>query len=95
MSDLFKTRKFTQWLDGLGDVRAIAHVLVRVELLAMAEPGGDESVSENVSVLRLDSAFGLRVYFTRKNDSIVLLAGGDRNTQAVDVEQALRLAANV
>ena len=52
-----------------------------------------KAVGEGVSEMRIDYGPGYRVYFTRqKRELIVLLAGGDKSTQAADIKTALRLA---
>jgi len=46
--------------------------------------------------LRIDYGPGYRVYFRKRGrELIVLLAGGDKNTQASDIKTALRLARNL
>jgi putative addiction module killer protein len=53
-------------------------------------------VGEGVSELRIDFGPGYRVYFKRAGrELIVLLAGGDKTTQAQDIKTALRLARNL
>ena len=43
--------------------------------------------------MRIDYGPGYRVYFARHGrDVVVLLAGGDKRTQATDIKTALRLA---
>jgi putative addiction module killer protein len=75
------------------DSRARARVLVRVERLCQGNPGDVEPVGEGVSELRIDYGPGYRVYFRRiGRDSVVLLIGGDKSSQARDVEAAHRLA---
>ena len=52
-----------------------------------------EPVGEGVSELRIDYGPGYRVYFRKRGrELIVLLAGGDKSTQAKDIKEALRLA---
>ena len=88
-----KTEVFALWLDGLRDLRARARVQVRIERLASGNPGDVAPVGEGVSELRIDYGPGYRVYFERRGaDSIILLAGGRKSTQARDIEAALRLA---
>lgn len=71
-------------------------MLARVERLAAGNPGDVKSVGQGVSELRIDYGPGYRVYFVRTGKTvIVLLAGGDKATQAADIETALRLAANL
>ena len=73
-----------------------ARVLVRVECLAVGNPGDVRPAGEGVSELRIDYGPGYRVYFTMLGRTIVvLLAGGDKRTQSRDVETALRLARNL
>lgn len=48
-----------------------------------------EPVGEGVSELRIDYGPGYRVYSTmREHTVIILLAGGDKRTQAVDIKSA-------
>ena len=45
--------------------------------------------------LRLFFGPGYRVYFTKRGrELVILLAGGDKSTQATDIKTALRLAHN-
>jgi putative addiction module killer protein/probable addiction module antidote protein len=94
--DIRKTEIFARWLDGLKDVRARARVLARIERLAGGNPGDVAPVGEGVSELRIDYGPGYRVYFKRSGrELIVLLAGGDKDSQAKDIKTALRLARNL
>ncbi len=96
MLEIRKTETFAQWLDGLHDIHARARVQVRVERLAAGNPGDVRPVGEGVSELRIDYGPGYRVYFTRRGRTvIILLAGGDKRTQAADIKTALRLARNL
>lgn len=91
-----KTEVFALWLDGLRDLRARARVQIRIERLASGNPGDVAPVGEGVSELRIDYGPGYRVYFkSRGADSIILLAGGRKSTQAGDIKAALRLARNL
>lgn len=68
----------------------------RIERLAAGNPGDVEPVGEGVSEMRIDYGPGYRVYFKRcGRESIILLAGGDKSTQAKDIKTALRLAQNL
>lgn len=96
MYEIRKTDMYAQWLDGLRDIRVRARVLARVERLATGNPGDVRPVGEGVSELRIDYGPGYRVYFTMSGRTvIILLAGGDKRTQAADIKTALRLAHNL
>jgi putative addiction module killer protein len=94
--EIRRTEEFASWLDGLRDQKARARVLVRIERLAAGNPGDIKPVGQGVSELRIDHGPGYRVYFTRRGrELIILLAGGDKRTQAVDIRTALNLAGNL
>lgn len=96
MYEIRKTDTYAKWLDGLRDIHARARVLARVERLVAGNPGDVKPVGEGVSEMRIDYGPGYRVYFTlRGRTLIILLAGGDKRTQAADIKTALRLARNL
>lgn len=91
--EIRKTDFFARWLDGLRDTRARARVQVRIERLAMGNPGDVKPVGEGVSELRIQYGPGYRVYFKQQGDALILLlAGGDKNSQKRDIRAALELA---
>jgi putative addiction module killer protein len=93
VAQVHKTEVFSKWLDGLADVRARARVLVRIERLALGNPGDVKPVGAAVSELRIDYGPGYRVYFTKVGrEIIILLAGGTKQTQDADIKLAVRLA---
>ena len=96
MFEIRKTEAYALWLDGLRDLNARARIQVRVERLAAGNTGDVKPVGEGVSELRIDYGPGYRVYFTmRGRELVILLAGGDKRTQATDIKTALRLARNL
>jgi putative addiction module killer protein len=96
VNEVRKTDNYARWLDGLRDIHARARILARVERLAAGNPGDVKPVGEGVSELRIDYGPGYRVYFTMRGRTvIILLAGGDKRTQATDIRRALRLARNL
>ena len=96
MIEIRKTELFAQWLDGLSDLQARARVQVRIERLAQGNAGDVQPVGGGVSELRINYGPGYRVYFKQRGrEVVVLLAGGDKRTQARDIRTALRLARNL
>jgi len=96
MVEIRETLYFAQWLDGLRDLRARARVQVRIERLASGHAGDVKPVGAGVSELRIDYGPGYRVYFIKCGVTVlILLAGGDKRSQAADIKLALRLARNL
>jgi putative addiction module killer protein len=96
MIEIRKTETFALWLDHLRDLPARARVQARIERLARGNPGDVKPIGEGVSELRIDCGPGYRVYFQRcGHELVILLAGGDKSTQAKDIKNALRLARNL
>ena len=93
MFTLRRTDVFAKWIDALADVKGRARVLARIERLSMGHAGDVKSVGDGVSELRIDFGPGYRVYFAKVGGVIiVLLAGGDKSSQARDIRAAIRLA---
>lgn len=91
-----KSEIFAKWLDGLSDIRARARVLVRIERLVSGNPGDAAPVGKGVSELRINYGPGYRVYYKQVGQVLlILLAGGNKQTQAKDIKTALRLAKNL
>jgi putative addiction module killer protein len=61
--EIRKTDEFSNWLDGLRDLRARARIQVRIERLALGNPGDAQPVGEGVSELRIHFGPGYRVYY--------------------------------
>ena len=93
MIEIRRTQAFSDWLHGLKDRRARAKIALRIDRLALGNPGDVAPVGEGVSELRIHHGGGYRLYFVaRGRDLIVLLGGGDKSTQAKDIRAAKRLA---
>lgn len=96
MIEILKTDVFGRWLDSLRDIHARARVLARIERLAAGNAGDVKPVGEGISELRINYGPGYRVYFTKRGrEVVILLAGGDKRTQAGDIKIAVRLARNL
>lgn len=75
------------------DENARARILIRIRRLSMDNFGDVRPVGSGVGELRIDYGSGYRVYFKRRGDTIVLLlAGGTKKTQEVDIANAKELA---
>jgi len=93
MIEVRQTEVFSQWFDSLRDRQARARINVRIRRLSLGNFGDAKPVGEGVSELRIDFGPGYRVYFVRRGRALViLLVGGDKDTQDRDIRKAQKLA---
>jgi putative addiction module killer protein len=94
MYDLYRTRTFIDWIDGLRDKRAAAHIARRLLMLQLHGHFGDrKQVARSVIEMRVHFGPCYRVYLTQRGSKIVvLLCGGDKGSQGRDIENAIELA---
>jgi len=93
MIEVRQTDEYAEWFKSLRDRRARARINTRIRRLSLGNPGDVKPVGEGVSELRIDYGPGYRVYFIQRGGSLViLLAGGDKQTQNRDIRTALELA---
>lgn len=96
MKTVQKTDDYNLWFSGLTDKMVKSRILARIDRLADGNAGDAAPVGEGVSELRLHFGSGWRVYYIERNGQlIILLAGGNKSTQAKDIKQALELARNL
>lgn len=96
MIEIRQTDTFANWINELRDDNARMRVEVRIRRLQLGNAGDVKPVGEGVSEMRIDYGPGYRVYFIRHETTVVvLLAGGDKRTQARDIKQAIELAKNL
>ncbi|SFD34676.1 putative addiction module killer protein [Bosea sp. CRIB-10] len=96
MVEIRKTQTFANWLADLRDRQAKARIIVRIERMQAGNFGDHKSVGDGVSEMRIDYGPGYRVYFAVRGTTIViLLCGGDKGTQRMDVAKAKQLAKEV
>lgn len=87
--DCYGRAPFSTWLEGLRNRAARARIRVRIDRLRLGNFGDCKPVGEGVKELRIDCGPGYRVYFGEAEGRVVLLlCGGDKHTQASDIERA-------
>lgn len=96
MATVLTTEVFDAWLEGLSDKRARLKIDVRIRRLALGHLGDVKPVGNGISDLRIYHGPGYRVYFVQRGRVvIVLLCGGDKNTQSRDIRAAQAFAADL
>lgn len=84
---------FVRWLKKLRDREGRLRILKRLRRLSDGQFGDCQPVGEGVHELRMFFGPGYRVYFAQQGDAIILLlTGGDKDSQAGDIARAKALA---
>ncbi len=79
----------TAWLVGLRDREAHARIVARLDRLKAGLFGDWKSVGGGICELRIDHGPGYRVYYAQDGKTLILLlSGGNKRTQAKDIEKA-------
>ncbi len=93
MFEIRKTLQFEAWMRSLRSEAIQVRIAARFLHLAKGNLGDWRPVGQGVCELRYHFGPGYRVYFTRRGDSIILLlAGGDKSSQAKNIAAAIDLA---
>lgn len=93
MIEVIETETFKAWLAGLRDQQAKLVIGARLARLMRGLSGDQRPVGGGVSELRVHVGPGYRIYLARRADVvIVLLCGGDKSSQARDIEKARVIA---
>lgn len=87
------TRRFLDWRDGLRDRKAKARIAARLLALESGHWGDAKPVGGGVTELRVHAGPGYRLYLTRRGPAwVLLLCGGDKDSQARDIAMAQAMA---
>jgi len=88
-----QTDVFSKWLKKLKDIQGKVSILRRIERTKSGNFGDHKPVGDTVYELRITVGPGYRVYYTLKNDELVmLLIGGNKSSQNNDIAKAKQLA---
>ncbi len=93
MKIIHTTEQFDVWFARLANRTGRARIQARIDRAEMGNFGDWEPVGEGVSEMRIHYGPGYRVYFVQRGmEVVILLAGGDKRSQARDIKTALKLA---
>lgn len=82
---------FTAWLNRLRDPTTRRRILQRLLRVESGHYGDYKPVGDGVHEFRFFFGAGYRVYFGEDGDKLViLLCGGDKDSQSRDIQQAQR-----
>jgi putative addiction module killer protein len=77
-----------QWLNELRDKKGRGIIRVRLNRIATGNFGNCEPVGDGVQELKIDFGPGYRVYFGVDGELLILLTGGDKDSQVKDIAVA-------
>ena len=89
MFQIERTVEFENWLDELRDARAQAKIAGRILRIESGLLGDWKTVGDGVSEIRIDYGPGYRLYYTIRQQVIVILLCGSAKT---DQKRTMRLA---
>lgn len=93
MLQLLQSETFKRWRTALKDRQAILRINARLERLRAGNFGDTKYLRDGISELRIDYGPGYRVYYMRRGQLVVvLLAGGEKHSQAADIARAITVA---
>ena len=93
MIEIRQTIEYARWFGALRDRTAKARIDIRLRRLSLGNPGDAKPVGDGISELRIDYGPGYRIYYVQQGSTlVVLLAGGDKSSQARDIRRAKELA---
>lgn len=88
MYQLSSTDVFDEWLESL-DKKTRLIVVARLDTVKLGSLGDHKSLKGGVSELRIHRSTGYRIYYTMQGKQLILLlAGGDKSSQAKDIARA-------
>jgi putative addiction module killer protein len=80
---------FEKWLTGIKDIKARAKINVKIDRLSMGNSGISKPLGGGISELKIDYGPGYRVYYGQSGKFLILLlCGGNKDTQQKDIEIA-------
>ncbi|HAC02072.1 type II toxin-antitoxin system RelE/ParE family toxin [Brevundimonas naejangsanensis] len=91
---VIETEEFGQWIKRLKDRMAKFMIAKRLQRIRDSGHLGDVApVGQGVSELRIHYGPGYRIYLLQHGDVlVVLLHGGDKDSQTTDIKRAIELA---
>jgi len=93
MIEIIRSATFDRWLSNLRDRQARVRILARLRRAADGNLGDYKLIGDGIFEMRLTFGPGYRLYFIRQGSNvIVLLCGGDKSSQARDIERARVIA---
>ena len=89
MYKILETDIFSNWLYKLKDIQGKVAILRRLKRVESGNFGDCKYLESSIYELRIKTGPGYRIYYTKKEDKVILLLiGGDKSTQQKDIKKA-------
>jgi putative addiction module killer protein len=96
MFTVLSTEAFSAWLDGLKDATTRRRLTRRLDRVERGHLGDFEVVGEGVMEMREYFGPGWRMYYGQRGTTVILmLGGGDKDSQVRDIAAAKRISADL
>ena len=93
MYSVIETDDFSAWLSKLKDRMTRARLIARLAKARLGNLGDIKPVGEGVFEMREFFGPGWRMYYVERSGAlIIMLGGGEKSSQASDIERARQLA---
>jgi len=91
--DVIRSKTFNKWMRALRDPVWKHRIIARIVAIESEDHFGDSKyLRDGIWELRFKSGAGFRVYYSRRGQQVViLLCGGDKSSQAADIENAIKI----
>jgi len=90
--EIEKTPLFDKWFKKLKDSQAKIRIGLRLKKIVQGHFGDHKQIDQNLSELRFFFGSGYRIYYTiKKGKVILLLNGGDKDSQSEDIAKAQQM----
>ncbi len=87
---------FAKWIKKVKDKSTLFRIQARLSRLEQGNFGDCKAIEADLFELRLFFSGGIRIYYTIQNEQVVLLlCGGDKSSQQVDIAKAKKLLREV
>lgn len=86
------TQTYGKWFAGVKDHSVKIKILSRLARVENGNFGDYKQLGDNLFELRFFFGGGLRIYYTiRAGEVVLLLAGGNKSTQASDIDKVVKI----
>ncbi len=86
--NVIESATFRRWIRGLRDQKAIARINARLRNASLGNLGDIRPIRGGLVEMRVHYGPGYRLYCIQDGEQVVLLCGGDKDSQQRDIELA-------